>query len=91
LAGTPTPTLVLLVFINEIHYDNTGTDVGEGVEIAGTAGTDLTGWSITLHGNGGVSYTPTGTLSGIIPNQSNGFGTVFVSINGLQNGALMVF
>jgi hypothetical protein len=34
-----------------------------------------------------VSYTPTGTLSGIIPNQSNGFGTVFVSINGLQNGA----
>jgi hypothetical protein len=29
-----------VVFINEIHYDNTGTDVGEGVEIAGT---DLTG------------------------------------------------
>jgi hypothetical protein len=23
-----------VVFINEIHYDNTGTDVGEGVEIA---------------------------------------------------------
>jgi hypothetical protein len=49
---------------------------------------DLTGWSIIpYNGNGGVSYTPTGTLSGIIPNQSNGFGTVFVSINGLQNGA----
>jgi hypothetical protein len=41
----------------------------------------------SYNGNGGVSYTPTGTLSGIIPNQSNGFGTVFVSINGLQNGA----
>jgi hypothetical protein len=38
------PTSV--VFINEIHYDNAGTDVGEGVEIAGTAGMDLTGWSI---------------------------------------------
>jgi hypothetical protein len=48
-----------VVFINEIHYDNTGTDVGEGVEIAGTAGTDLTGWSIIpYNGNGGVSYTP---------------------------------
>jgi hypothetical protein len=50
-----------VVFINEIHYDNTGTDVGEGVEIAGTAGTDLTGWSIIHNGNGGVSYTPTGS------------------------------
>jgi hypothetical protein len=47
-----------VVFINEIHYDNAGTDVGEGVEIAGTAGTDLTGWSIIpYNGNGGVSYT----------------------------------
>lgn len=31
------------VWINEIHYDNTGDDVDEGVEIAGPAGTDLTG------------------------------------------------
>jgi hypothetical protein len=57
LARTPTPT-TSVVFINEIHYDNAGTDVGEGVEIAGTAGTDLTGWSIIpYNGNGGVSYT----------------------------------
>jgi hypothetical protein len=27
---------------------------------------------------GGATYTPIGTLSGTIPNQSNGFGTVFV-------------
>jgi hypothetical protein len=39
-----------LVFINEIHYDNTGTDVGEAVEIAGYAGIDLTGWSIIPNG-----------------------------------------
>ena len=34
------------VFINELHYDNGGTDAGEAVEIAGPAGTDLTGWSV---------------------------------------------
>ena len=28
------------VFINEIHYDNTGTDAGEFIEIAGPAGTE---------------------------------------------------
>ncbi|MGO4820742.1 MULTISPECIES: endonuclease [unclassified Flavobacterium] len=85
-AGTPPATSV--VFMNEIHYDNNGADVGEGVEIAGTAGTDLTGWSIIpYNGNGGASYTPVGNLTGTIPNQSNGFGTVFVGISGLQNGA----
>jgi endonuclease I/chitodextrinase len=89
LFGTPPPTpTTSVVFINEIHYDNASTDVGEGVEIAGTAGTDLTGWSIIpYNGNGGASYLPIGNLSGIIPNQSNGFGTVFIAINALQNGA----
>jgi endonuclease I/chitodextrinase/exonuclease III len=89
LTGTPPPPPSnSVVFMNEIHYDNASTDIGEGVEIAGTAGTDLTGWSIIpYNGNGGASYVPTGSLSGIIPNQSNGFGTVFVAINGLQNGA----
>ena len=29
------------IFINEVHYDNVGNDEGEGVEIAGPAGTDL--------------------------------------------------
>jgi hypothetical protein len=33
-----------------------------------------------------LSYTPIGIIRNN-PNQSNGFGTVFVSINGLQNGA----
>ncbi|MEJ2012345.1 MAG: hypothetical protein P8X64_08995, partial [Anaerolineales bacterium] len=55
------------VFINEIHYDNTGTDVGEAVEIAGPAGTDLTGWSVILYnGSGGAVYNTKG-LSGTIP------------------------
>ncbi len=77
------------VFINEIHYDNDGTDSGEAIEIAGPAGTDLTGWSLVLYnGAGGAVYTTT-PLSGSIANQQNGFGTLFVSYpsNGIQNGS----
>lgn len=36
------------IFINEIHYDNDGGDTGEAIEIAGPAGSDLTGWSLVL-------------------------------------------
>jgi len=47
LSLTPLPQLdaraAPAVFINEIHYDNIGTDAGEAIEIAGPAGTDLTG------------------------------------------------
>jgi TRAP-type uncharacterized transport system substrate-binding protein len=77
------------VFINEIHYDNSGTDSGEAIEIAGPAGTDLTGWSIVLYnGSNGSSYN-TATLSSTIPDQSNGYGTIVVNYptNGIQNGA----
>lgn len=76
------------VFINEIHYDNTGADVNEGVEIAGPAGTSIAGWTlIPYNGSNGQSYTPSGSFSGTIPDQGGGFGTVFVAISGLQNGS----
>ena len=78
------------VFINEIHYDNVGTDAGEAIEIAGPAGTDLSGWSLVLYnGNGGASYN-TKMLSGVITNQSGtGFGTLSFNYptDGIQNGA----
>jgi len=77
------------VFINEIHYDNVSTDVDEAIEIAGPAGTDLTGWRLVLYnGNGGVTYDTT-PLSGLIPDQQDGYGTVVVTYpeNGIQNGA----
>jgi hypothetical protein len=77
------------VFINEIHYDNTGADAGEAIEIAGPAGTDLTGWSVVLYnGATGLSYD-TDALSGTIPNLCNGFGVVVLNyaVNGIQNGA----
>lgn len=76
------------IFINELHYDNSGSDVDEGVEIAGPAGSDLTGWSIVKYnGNNGAVYG-TENLSGTIPNQDNGYGTLgFTSIGSFQNGA----
>ncbi len=76
------------VFINEIHYDNTDTDAGEAIEIAGPAGTNLTGWSLVLYnGNGGAAYATT-PLSGTIPDLGGGFGVVVVNYltNGIQNG-----
>ncbi len=76
------------VFINEIHYDDAGGDSGEGVEVAGPAGTDLTGWTIIpYNGSNGASYTPIGTLSGTIPDLGGGYGVIWVPITGLQNGA----
>jgi predicted extracellular nuclease len=77
------------VFINEIHYDNTGTDAGEAIEIAGPAGTNLTGWSLVLYNGSGGAVYDTRALSGLIPNQQSGFGTVSFSypVNGIQNGS----
>ena len=77
------------VFINEIHYDNAGGDVGEAVEIAGPAETNLAGWDLVLYnGNGGAVYGTT-EIGAVIPNQGDGAGTVVVNYpsNGLQNGS----
>lgn len=76
------------VFVNELHYDNDGGDVGEAVEIAGPAGTDLTGWSLVLYnGNDGGTYPAGIGLAGILPDQSNGFGALGFPVPGMQNGA----
>ncbi len=37
------------VWINQFHYENILWDVGEGVEIAGPAGTILAGWKIVFY------------------------------------------
>ena len=77
------------VFINEIHYDNDGTDQGEAVEIAGPSGTDLSGWSIVLYNGSTQQVYNTQNLSGSIPDLGDGFGVVTVNYgtNGIQNGA----
>lgn len=77
------------VFVNEVHYDNAGTDVDEFIEVAAPAGTDLTGWSLVLYnGSGGAPYD-TQDLSGTVADQQGGYGTVTVDYpsNGIQNGA----
>ena len=76
------------VWINEFHYDNASTDIGEFIEVAAAAGTDLTGWTLVLY-NGSPSQRnsySTITLSGIVPNQQNGFGTLSFLAPGIQNG-----
>lgn len=75
------------VFINELHYDNTGADALEGVEIAGPTGTDLTGWRVRLYnGTDGTSYGVV-VLAGVIPDQCDGWGTIWFPEAAIQNGA----
>jgi len=82
-AGQPTGG----AWINEIHYDNEGADADEGVEIAGPAGLGLTGWSLVGY-NGATSLRYDAVLlSGTVPDQLNGFGNVWFSFVGLQNGS----
>jgi endonuclease I/subtilisin-like proprotein convertase family protein/chitodextrinase len=74
-------------WVNEFHYDNASTDVDELIEVAGTAGTDLSSWSLVLYnGNGGAAYN-TVNLSGVISDQQSGYGTLSFAISGIQNGA----
>ncbi len=88
-AQFPNPTST--VFINELHYDNDGTDAGEAIELAAPAGTDLTGWSIVLYNGStaanGIVYRTT-NLSGVVADQADGYGTAVVNyqVDGIQNG-----
>lgn len=75
------------VFINEFHYDNPGIDAGEFIEVAGPAGTDLSGYSLVLYNGAGGAMYSTFPLAGILPNFMNGFGTASIPAPGLQNGS----
>lgn len=74
-------------YINEFHYDNSGPDQFEYVEIAGIAGSDLSGWRLDFYnGTNGKIYS-SWTLSGVIDDESSGFGALsFSGSGGLQNG-----
>lgn len=73
------------IFISEVHYTNDGSDSGEGIEIAGPAGTDLSDYTIYFYRDVGTVYDSK-LLDGIIPNEQNGFGAVWFPITGIQNG-----
>ena len=74
-------------WINEIHYDNAGTDVGERVEIAGDAGTSLAGWTLHFYNGADRRVYATRSLSGTLGATCGGFGFSTVAAAGLQNGA----
>jgi hypothetical protein len=85
MVGPPPPPLQGLVWINEFHYDNTGVDTGEAVEIAGPDGIDLTGFTVVAYDGGtGASYA-TLNLSGTLPDTKGGIGILDFAF-GLQNG-----
>ena len=65
------------VFINELHYDNVGTDAQEGIEIAGPAGTILSDYDLVLYNGvspGAAVVYNTVNLSGTLPDFGAGFG-----------------
>lgn len=84
---TLAPTPEFPVWINEIHYDNEGTDEGETVEIAGVAGTDVSGYSIVLYNGSGGGMYQTVPLAGVVTDEGCGYGAQAYAISGIQNGA----
>lgn len=88
VSSSSTGVVVVDVWINELHYDNNSADADEGVEVAGTAGADLTGWSLAAYNgsNGTLSMAGTMSLSGTLPNQMAGKGTKWFAFSGLENG-----
>lgn len=89
LAVVAAPATARPIHISEIHYDNVSGDVGEGIELTGPAGADLTGWRLVLYnGSGGAPYDTT-TLSGTLDASCGAEGTRVVTYppNGIQNGS----
>lgn len=76
------------VFINELHYDNAGSDVDEFIEIAGPAGTNLTGWTVELYNGSNGSQYETIVLTGTIDDEGANFGALAFAgpSSGIQNG-----
>ncbi|MGL6290081.1 MAG: endonuclease [Silanimonas sp.] len=82
------------VFINEIHYDNAGSDTGERVELIATAGEDLTQYRVVLYNGSSSSTSASAYDDDRAPTGSNVNcgGNVRIAVitypaNGLQNGA----
>ena len=73
------------VFINEIHYDNAGADVGEAVELVGDSATDLAGWALLFYnGSNGKVYRSV-QLSGVFGESANGKGVLSFAVAPIQN------
>jgi hypothetical protein len=84
--GTLPPSFKFSCFTNEIHYDNASTDIGEGVKCRYCW--NRPGWSIIPYNGNGEYHTSYRKFIRHNPVQSNGFGTVFVTINGFTKWLL---
>jgi len=61
--------------------------VNEGIEVAGQAGADLSAYKLFLYNfTGGLTYSPTTSLTGIITDEGCGYGAKWFPVVGLQNG-----
>lgn len=65
------------VFINEINW--VGSNLTDGVEVAGPAGQDLAGWQIVIYNFLGL-VSETKALNGVIPDQDNGYGAIWYDV-----------
>ncbi len=75
-------------FISEIHYDNSGTDSGEFVEVQLPAGTTTAGWKLVLYnGSGGAAYDTDPLPETTAPADSPAVAVVDYPSNGIQNGS----
>lgn len=68
-------------WINEIHYDNIGNDVGEFIEIAGPAGLSLDGYFIELYDGATGEVYENIELDGMITDEGAGYGAVCVPLD----------
>jgi hypothetical protein len=75
------------VWINEIHNVNNGADANEFVEVAGSAGATLSNYMLVFFsGSSNMIYAEL-ILSGVIPNESNGFGAVHFPMANIANNS----
>lgn len=65
------------IYINELHFNNKITDIDKGIEIAGRAGIELENYVLAIYTNQG-NLDRTITLSGLVPDQLQGYGAVWV-------------
>ncbi len=86
VSATPGPPPIANVWINELHYQNVGTDVGELVEVAGTPGQSLSGWTLVAYnGFTGLVYQSI-ALNGTIPSDGSCAGVRTFAFSGMQDG-----
>lgn len=81
-------------WINEIHYDNVGTDTDEFIEVVieNAASYNLADFTVTLYnGNGGATYGTPLNLSAFTPgsiiDNFSFFSYTYTGTNNIQNGA----